>query len=77
MWTGALAIVMIFGIPLSAIITSHIRSQTKLKAEIIEKQIELERLKSENYLAETEKLRLELEKMNLIEYHGEDQKKIM
>ncbi|MFD1032259.1 hypothetical protein [Metaplanococcus flavidus] len=59
------AIVMIFSIPLAAIITSHLETQTKLKHKMIESEVELEKLKHENYVIETQKLRLELEQMRL------------
>ncbi|XKE69117.1 hypothetical protein LG330_00420 [Jeotgalibacillus malaysiensis] len=58
---GLVAIVMVFSIPLTAILTSHFRSQARSKYEIIDKQLELEKLKHENYMLETEKLRLELD----------------
>ncbi|WP_422122131.1 hypothetical protein DHX103_09880 [Planococcus sp. X10-3] len=58
-------VIMIFSIPLAAIITSHLETQTKLKHKMIESEIELERLKHENYVIETQKLRLELEQMRL------------
>lgn len=60
-----LAVIMIFSIPIVAIVTSHIRQQTKLKSKLIQEEIKLEQLKHENYLLETEKMRLELEKMQL------------
>lgn len=59
------AIIMIFSIPLAAIITSHLETQTKLKHKMLESEVELERLKHENYVIETQKLRLELEQMKL------------
>lgn len=59
------AVIMIFSIPLAAIITSHLETQTKLKHKMIESEVELERLKHENYVIETQKLRLELEQMRL------------
>ena len=58
--TGTIAVVMIFSIPIIAIIADHLQSQTKLKREMIESQLELERLKHENFLLETEKMKLEL-----------------
>lgn len=58
---GLVAIVMVFSIPLTAILTSHFRKQARSKHEIIDKQLELEKLKHENYMLETEKLRLELD----------------
>lgn len=59
------AVIMIFSIPLAAIITSHLETQTKLKHKMIDSEVELERLKHENYVIETQKLRLELEQMKL------------
>ncbi|MCM3612231.1 MULTISPECIES: hypothetical protein [Caryophanaceae] len=59
------AVIMIFSIPLAAIITSHLETQTKLKHKMIESEVELEKLKHENYVIETQKLRLELEQMRL------------
>ncbi|WP_316572642.1 hypothetical protein [Neobacillus sp. YIM B06451] len=55
-------VIMIFSIPITAIITSHIRKQSQLTASMVKDQLELEKLKHENYLIETEKMRLELEK---------------
>lgn len=62
---GILAIVLIFSIPLTAIITSHFRSLARIKTQAIESEIELEKLKHENYVIETQKLRIELEQMKL------------
>lgn len=63
--TGTIAVIMIFGIPIIAILTSHFQKQTKQKADMIKDQLELEKLKHQNYLIETEKMKLELEKMAL------------
>lgn len=60
--TGTIAVILIFGIPIIAIITDHLQKQSKVKANMIKDQLELEKLKHENYLIETEKMRLELEK---------------
>nr|WP_026089203.1 MULTISPECIES: hypothetical protein [Bacillus] len=57
------AVVLIFSIPIIAIITSHSEKQTKLKRDILKDELELERLKQENFLIETEKLKLEIQKM--------------
>lgn len=65
MLIGLIAVVMIFSIPLAAIITSHLETQTKLKHKAIESELELERLKHENFVIETQKMRLELEQMKL------------
>lgn len=57
--------VMIFSVPIIAIITDHIQSSAKIKGKFIQDQLELEKLKHENFLLETEKLKLELEQMQL------------
>lgn len=62
--TGFVAVILVFSIPIIAILTNHFQKQTKLKHEMLKDELELEKLKQQNYLMETEKLRLELEKMN-------------
>ncbi|KQL19639.1 hypothetical protein ACFFHH_23715 [Cytobacillus solani] len=63
--TGAIAIVMVFSIPIIAIVTDHFQKQSKIKHKMIQDELELERLKHQNYLIETQKMRLELEQMQL------------
>jgi hypothetical protein len=63
--TGIVTVIMIFSIPIIAILTGHFQSQNKIKHKMIQDQIELEKLKHENYLIETEKMKLELEHMKL------------
>lgn len=63
--TGTIMIIMVFSIPIIAIITGHLQKQTKLKHKMIKDEIELEKLKHENFLIETQKMRVELEKMHL------------
>ena len=58
---GLVGTVMIFSIPLSAIWTTHLRKSQKIKGEYMKEQLELEKLKYNNFLIETEKLRLELQ----------------
>ena len=67
MSTGTIAVVLIFSIPIIAIITDHFQKQTKLKHKMIQEELELEKLKHENYLLETQKLRLELEQQLQLE----------
>ncbi|TDL30411.1 hypothetical protein E2R51_18555 [Jeotgalibacillus sp. S-D1] len=56
---------MIIGIvAITGIITDHLQTQTKNKRKIIQEEVELEKLKHENYLLETERLRLELDRRN-------------
>jgi hypothetical protein len=63
--TGTIAVIMIFSIPILGIITDHFQKQSKLKQKMLEDELELEKLKHENFVIETQKMRLELEKMNL------------
>lgn len=65
--TGAIAIVMVFSIPIIAIVTDHFQKQSKIKHKMIQDELELERLKHQNYLIETQKMRIELEQMQLAE----------
>ncbi|WP_033828892.1 hypothetical protein [Bacillus andreraoultii] len=66
-----ISIIMIFSIPIIAIVTSHMRKQATIKQKLIQDEIELEKLKQSNYLLETEKLRLELEKMQKNDYKND------
>jgi len=52
---------MVFSIPLTAIWTTHLRKSQKFKAQIVKDEIELEKLKYNNFLIETEKMRLDLQ----------------
>lgn len=61
--TGTITIIMVFSIPLVAIISSHYQKVAKIKHTMVKDEIELERLKHENYLLETEKMKLELSKL--------------
>jgi len=63
--TGTIAVIMIFSIPIIAIITGHFQKQSKIKREMLKDELELEKLKHENYLIETEKIKLELEQMQI------------
>jgi len=52
-------------ISLAGIFTGYLSDKQKNHLKYVDKQIELEKLKHENYLIETEKMKLELEKMQL------------
>ncbi len=65
MLTAVLIVGIVMAVPITAIITDHNRRVVKLKAEFIRDEIELERLKQQNFIVETEKMKLELEKMKL------------
>lgn len=58
-------IVVLSCIPITGIITDHQRKIIRLKAESVDKEIELEKLKQQNYIIETEKMKLELEQLKL------------
>ena len=60
---GIITVVMIFSIPIIAILTSHFEKQSKNKHKMLQVELELEKLKHENFLMETEKMRLELDRM--------------
>ncbi|TCN24817.1 hypothetical protein [Mesobacillus foraminis] len=61
--TGSIAVIMVFSIPIVAIMTSHFQKQAVIKRDMLKDQLELEKIKQENYLIETEKMKLELEQM--------------
>jgi len=63
--TGTIAVIMVFGIPITAILTNHFQKQSKIKANMLKDELELEKLRHENYLIETEKMKLELEKIKI------------
>ncbi|MFJ7827225.1 hypothetical protein [Psychrobacillus sp. NPDC096623] len=58
---GFVAIILTFSIPLSAIWTNHLRKSQKIRALIVKDEIELEKLRYNNFLVETEKMRLDLQ----------------
>lgn len=60
-----IGVILGFSTLMTVIITKHLRSQTNNKTKMLQQQFELEKIKQENYLLETERLRLELEKMKL------------
>jgi hypothetical protein len=62
--TGTIAVIMVFSIPIIAMVTNHFQKQAKIKRDMLKDQLELEKLKHENYLIETEKMRLQLERMS-------------
>ena len=68
---GILIVAIVMSIPITGIITDHKRRVIKLKSEIIHEEIELEKLKQQNFIIETEKMKLELEHMRL-DYTSED-----
>jgi len=65
MWFVVGIVAVSMTVPLSRIITSHLQRMAKIKGDLIREEIELEKLKQENFIIETEKMRLELEKMRI------------
>jgi hypothetical protein len=62
----AIAIVgIVMSVPITAIITDYKRKTIKIRAEVIRDEIELERLRQQNFMIETEKMKFELEKLKL------------
>lgn len=57
---------MVFAVPIVAILAGSYSSKLKHERKIIQDQITLEQLKHENYMIETEKMRLELEQQRLL-----------
>ena len=58
-------VMIVMTIPLTAIITDHRRRMIKYQADRLQDEIELEKLKQQNFIIETEKMKLELEKLKL------------
>lgn len=65
MLEGVLIVGLVMCVPITAIITDHHRRIVKIKAEGVQEEIELEKLKQQNFIIETEKMKLELEQMKL------------
>jgi hypothetical protein len=65
MWLAFGIVVVVMIIPITAIVTEHNRKSAKIRAEVVRDEIELEKLKQQNFIIETEKMKLELEKMRL------------
>ena len=61
-----IAIVIAGTIPITAIVTAHIRGKEKIKLQLIQQEIELEKIRLKGQKQETEKLRLELQKEGAI-----------
>ena len=61
--TELVAVIVIFSVSIIAVLKDHSQKKAKMKLQAVEKELELEKLKRENYLIETEKMKYELEKM--------------
>lgn len=60
--TATVAIIMVFLLAIIAILTDYYHKQSKIKLEIIQHELALEKRKYENHLIENGKKTLELEK---------------
>lgn len=56
---------IVFSVPITAIVTTHLRKSARIKYDILQQEIELEKVKQQNFLLETEKMKVELEQMKL------------
>ena len=64
---------LITSIPLTAIIAAHRRGQSKLQVQMLEKEIELERLRLETFKVETDKMKLDLEQSKQLSLDSQKQ----
>ena len=65
MLTSVLIVAIVMSVLITAIITDHNRRVVKIKGEFMRDEIELEKLKQQNFIMETEKMKIELEQMKL------------
>lgn len=65
MLEGVIIVGLVMSVPIIAIITDHQRRIVKIKGEFMRGEIELEKLKQQNFIMETEKMKIELEQMKL------------
>ena len=56
-----ITLVLCASVPIVAIVTNFYNKQSRLKLEVLKQEIELEKIKKEAFIYETEKLRLEIE----------------
>lgn len=64
---------LITSIPLTAIIAAHRRGQSKLQVQMLEKEIELEKLRLETFKIETDKMKLDLEQSKQLSLDSQKQ----
>lgn len=65
MLEGVIIVGLVMSVPIIAIITDHQRRIVKIKGEFMRDEIELEKLKQQNFIMETEKMKIELEQIKL------------
>ncbi|MDN4606943.1 hypothetical protein QTL97_09165 [Sporosarcina thermotolerans] len=62
---GFWIVAVVMCVPIVAIITEHREKTLRYKTELVREELELEKLKQQNFIIETEKMKLELEQMKL------------
>lgn len=63
--TGVLIVGLVMAVPITAIVTDHKRRIARIQYDIVQEQIELEKIKQKNFILETEKMKVELEQMKI------------
>ncbi|MDF2067062.1 hypothetical protein [Bacillus sp. Cr_A10] len=72
--TGTIAVILIFSVPIIKLITTHFENKEQIKGARVKDELELEKLKYDNFIIETEKMRLQLEQMRIDSPNDEFQK---
>ncbi|ALC85750.1 hypothetical protein AM499_07895 [Bacillus sp. FJAT-22090] len=72
--TGTIAVILIFSVPIIKLITTHFENKEQIKGARVKDELELEKLKYDNFVIETEKMRLQLEQMRIDSPNDEFQK---
>lgn len=62
---GIIIVAIVMCVPITAIIADFKRKTMRFKADMVKEEIELEKLRQQNFIIETEKMKLELEQMKL------------
>ncbi|MEG0474043.1 MAG: hypothetical protein RR588_17120, partial [Solibacillus sp.] len=65
MLTAIIIVGIVMTVPITAIVTDHQRRLAKIKADMMKDEIELEKIRQKNFIIETEKMKIELDKMRL------------
>lgn len=65
MLTAIIIVGIVMTVPITAIVTDHQRRLAKIKAGMMRDEIELEKIRQKNFIIETEKMKIELDKMRL------------
>lgn len=74
MLEGIIIVGMVLAVPITAILTDHKRRIARIQHDIVQEQVELEKIKQKNFIIETEKMKLELEQMKV--EHSTERKKL-